>query len=571
MAAPPMLSDDDMNQLFAVVPNYQQNQRLQQECYAKVVQRKRAEQQRAAAQVQVQREAQEVEEDEAAAEGHAVHMSRLREQITLGVNLEEFREHETVLLALPPGEEPASCELSEGYLEAVQAAAQTLGLDLAQEAAAADQQEQLLLQDMFRCGLRSGFVRTIALQRGEVGRPLVQALHTTMTQSPDAETAGAAFVTLMALMGDAAGSGYGGSSGAAGNPSSGPSSGVDSIADCLMLEAHYGLPAVQGGGAPPPAAALACIPSDAQLLEALRANGYRSAGKGSKQQQKGGGPEGGPAGTAGGGEEETSVRLQTVKLILRTAAAVCRYCRKNPEAAATAGATSREGLAELLLAAMHMGLDKAATQLQRDLDAVVLELLAAFEEADWQRKLPQLAERLMDMGPSDAARLKLLKKLPMGHPRGMALQQFAAVCLLERLLPAAQQGSARSAVNRRAADALDPVAVISAQPWLADPKALVAGATSGGGKAPRGGYLIGVLELLLKVCHLLLWPHMLTHVQDEPSCMTAAFLDDWLRFLLGLQKHIKNLQPEDQAVKVLATYLELEYRSLAEFCVPMSP
>ncbi len=32
--------------------------------------------------------------------------------------------------------------------------------------------------------------------------------------------------------------------------------------------------------------------------------------------------------------------------------------------------------------------------------------------------------------------------------------------------------------------------------------------------------------------------------------MTAAFLDDWLRFLLGLQKHIKNLQPEDQTVKV---------------------
>jgi hypothetical protein len=94
--------------------------------------------------------------------------------------------------------------------------------------------------------------------------------------------------------------------------------------------------------------------------------------------------------------------------------------------------------------------------------------------------------------------LQLLKKLPMGHPRGMALQQFAAMCLLERLLPAAQQGSARSAVNRRAADALDPVAVISAQPWLADPKALVAGATSGGGKAPRGGYLIG--GSWLRVC-----------------------------------------------------------------------
>ena len=42
-----------------------------------------------------------------------------------------------------------------------------------------------------------------------------------------------------------------------------------------------------------------------------------------------------------------------------------------------------------------------------------------------------------------------------------------------------------------------------------NPKGLVAGATSGGhGAVPKGGYHISQLELLLKVCHLLLWPHM---------------------------------------------------------------
>jgi len=41
------------------------------------------------------------------------------------------------------------------------------------------------------------------------------------------------------------------------------------------------------------------------------------------------------------------------------------------------------------------------------LAAAVLELLGALDEGDWQRKLPQLAERLADMGPSHHARLKV--------------------------------------------------------------------------------------------------------------------------------------------------------------------
>ena len=70
---------------------------------------------------------------------------------------------------------------------------------------------------------------------------------------------------------------------------------------------------------------------------------------------------------------------------------------------------------------------------------------------------------------------QLLRKLPTGHPRGLALQQFTAAVLLEKLIPAGKAGGggggggggagARSAVNRREAAALDPAAVIAAQPW----------------------------------------------------------------------------------------------------------
>ncbi len=42
---------------------------------------------------------------------------------------------------------------------------------------------------------------------------------------------------------------------------------------------------------------------------------------------------------------------------------------QNPTAPAASGALSREGVSDLLLAALHMGLDPAATQLHQDLDA----------------------------------------------------------------------------------------------------------------------------------------------------------------------------------------------------------
>ena len=144
-------------------------------------------------------------------------------------------------------------------------------------------------------------------------------------QSPNSETAGAAFVTLMALMGD----------GAPSSSSDGTRGGADAAADAtasvLMLDAHYGLPAAAAtsGAVQQPACRLDCLPTNAQLLEALRANGYspKSGGGGGG----GGRQQGGAAAAVQQGEEQAEglvVRLQPIKLVLRTAAAVCRYCRK---------------------------------------------------------------------------------------------------------------------------------------------------------------------------------------------------------------------------------------------------
>ena len=204
--------------------------------------------------------------------------------------------------------------------------------------------------------------------------------------------------------------------------------------------------------------------------------------------------------------------------------------------------------------------------------------------------------------------------------------------LLERL-PRAAKAGAKSAVNRREPDQLDPAAVVAAQPWFSDGKGLVVGATSGGKEPPRSGYKIGAwlagqelervatgagcrasgcdctctalrpckhtcthssadaVTLLLRVCHLLLWPHMLQHAAGahrpaapwlppcllhaaggpvcrrltcrsrpclpacllragEPSCISQQFLQGWYAFLVALQKNIRSMQPEDQGAKV---------------------
>lgn len=171
------------------------------------------------------------------------------------------------------------------------------------------------------------------VQLGRLLKLLIYPLAPWCLQSPDSEAAGAAFVTLMALMGDEAASGQ--QPGAAAIAAVGQGAGAREEGEAapgttsLMLDAHFGLAAPVGDQAPP-ACSLDSVPTDAQLMQALRSNGYRTghaaAGSGRSGRQQQGAALGQQQQQQEEAEEEGRVvRVQTIKLILRTAAAVCRY------------------------------------------------------------------------------------------------------------------------------------------------------------------------------------------------------------------------------------------------------
>lgn len=83
----------------------------------------------------------------------------------------------------------------------------------------------------------------------------------------------------------------------------------------------------------------------------------------------------------------------------------------------------REYLARYLLATAHIGLDPCERLLLEDLDDAAVALLEAFEEVDWQRKLPQLAEGLAERAHSPCAHLRVSKRI---NPIRFRLQHLSS-------------------------------------------------------------------------------------------------------------------------------------------------
>lgn len=246
---------------------------------------------------------------------------------------------------------------------------------------------------------------------------------------------------------------------------------------------------------------------------------------------------------------------------------------QNPAAAKSSITTS--SITDLIIAVLHMGIDPIAVRIQEDLDTTLPYLLSALPQDSWSRCLPDLAERVVKLGPSTKAHLRVIKSLPVAHPRGFSLQQAAAALLLSRTIP----GSKSESLSITAGVEVHPMEIFRSQPWFKDPKGLVAGATSGGqGKVPKGGYFIGEVEILLNTCDAMLWPHALPaamgdgrdhgngedamEVDREP--LDDEFVKEWTDFLCTVAKSIKNLQPEDQYVRGLATQLDLEYKAVCQ-------
>eukprot|EP00887_Chlorella_sp_A99_P003165 scaffold9.g3165.t1 len=496
-----------------------------------------------AAEVEAEREEDEAEAQVAAAqmEGAAERMQELAAQCSDLAAHNEFREVEEVLSPVEVAEEP-DADLDGSYLQAAAAAQQALGLsDLFAQLAAEDPQAHAA---MFRHGMQRGFAQHTALLSGSASGATLGTLFATLARSADSAAAGAAFTALLCLLGD--------------RPA----------LRALALDAAYGLPPP---GSPLYASALRAValgplPTAADILAALKFNGYRGAA-GS------GGGAGGAAAAAsqrdeagqGEGERKGVKRIHAVKLVLQTAAALCRHAATQGPAAAAA-LLPPEPLADLLVAVAHLGLDTDARLLQADLEAAAPLLLAAFAPGAWDAALPALAECVAGLGATPLAKLKLVKSLPAGLPRGFALQQRAAALVLQRHIPGSAPAPAKSKPAGRggkargggaaasASAALDPVSVISALPWLRDGKALVDSAAAEACTAAPGQHTMRDVSLLLEFCDLLLQPHAVARSGGGGglgSPLPPDFLAAWLAFL----GHLHRINPTMAAAALTAAAL----------------
>lgn len=133
---------------------------------------------------------------------------------------------------------------------------------------------------------------------GECPKQISESLFTLIAYSTDIQLAGAAFVTLLYLM----------------NDEKLPSLSLESIALPIDTAAEP--------------VKLAAVPGIETIVQALAANGYQPGSGGGDNKKKTEKEEVTTKKKKNSAEEGDELRLQTIKMLVHTAAAVSRYCQK---------------------------------------------------------------------------------------------------------------------------------------------------------------------------------------------------------------------------------------------------
>ncbi len=76
------------------------------------------------------------------------------------------------------------------------------------------------------------------------------------------------------------------------------------------------------------------------------------------------------------------------------------------------------------------------------------------------------------------------------------------------------------------------------------------------------------VELLLRLADMILWPCILTAMntssEERIKHLSPQFMKLWSVFLGQVQRRIRTLNPEEQAVKTMASFLRMRYEHCAE-------
>ena len=480
-------------------------------------------------------------------------------QQKLGLSLLEGEVLEGEQVIFPASPEEQSLALDSDFVNNATQALKDLGIYDAALNSMFDEQEASVIA--FQNAVLLGFVAATAIKTGECSDATAASLFSIMATTKNMELAGAASRTLLCMLGE------------------------EIAQDTARLDPGHAFtdPAGHRDITVNPEA----LPSAATILEALKINGYSSSSGEDTNEEINTDPS--------QFKPVEGLRIQTIKQLLHTAAAVCHHCATHPDS--DMPALDPGSVSALILAVVHMGLDPTSLQLQRDLDAACTALLGALSKSEWTKQLPILADKIAALGPSTRSRLRILRQLPANEPtgRGRQLQRFVGCIVVEKIL-GGKLAPTKSTIPKRCMGMPDPEAVLQGQPWFTNPKGVVAGATNSAAAVaanPLKTHTFFDIELLLHICDVLVWPAAMRAMQDrqgnydgpsqgfspgidvlqaggdDPTVgddgpLSYEFLSGWCNFLSGLDRYIKTLQPDEMAVKTLANRFSFRYKEAVQ-------
>ena len=223
--------------------------------------------------------------------------------------------------------------------------------------------------------------------------------------------------------------------------------------------------------------------------------------------------------------------------------------------------------------------DPNAFRILGSLDTALLCLLGAFDDVTWKMLLPTLGYQMavaFSMDAPKGLKVRVIRGLPCGfrilnkrmdpiRRRCTELQQLASALILDVILEPldSKRQPSKAIMNQYP---LDVEEFISSQNWFSNMDIL---SECPSAESNAMNHFTRV-EMLLHLSNLMMWPYILTAMNSSTApiaYLTTTFLKKWATMLAHLQRRIKNLNPEEQAVKVLANFWKMQYETyLDEYC-----
>ena len=268
-------------------------------------------------------------------------------------------------------------------------------------------------------------------------------------------------------------------------------------------------------------------------------------------------------------------RVHFISLLLE---AIVDYCGFVDEAGISLLPKETVEATNLFDVILCLRYDPNAYRIQERLDAALLALMGALDKATWEGRLPAIAFSLatsFSIKTAKALRAKVIRELPCGYRildkrmssvrrRCADLQQCSAFLLLDTILEPVNS-SKRPDLKIVTKPPLDVEARISREQWFRSPETLTDMPDDATGAHVMNHFTR--VELLLRLADMILWPSLLTAMNTSDAdikYLTPAFLRRWSSFLGQIQRRIRTLNPEEQAVKTMANFLKMSYDFYAE-------